>query len=85
MDNTVSWSLLPREWSVQVRHRSGLADAQSLFSTDSVQPALGKLIKGATNLSTVHTKSSQFEKVKLLATGWFPEDGVCMFVCWLVL
>ena len=52
-----------------MRHRSGLADAQSLFSTDSVQSALGQLIKGATNLSTLHTKFSQFEKVKLLATG----------------
>lgn len=50
MDSTVSWSILPREWSVQVRHRSGPADAQSLFSTDSVQPALGQLIEGATNL-----------------------------------
>ena len=59
MDSTGSWSLLPREWSVQVRHRSGLADAQFLISTDSVQPSLGQLIKGATNLSTVHTKSSQ--------------------------
>lgn len=52
-----------------MRHRSGLADAQSLFSTDSVQSALGQLIKGATNLSTLHTKFSQFVKVKLLATG----------------